>query len=229
MELRTFRAQFPHQRESVGIDLGSAMTILFTDQQWKLVVGHSRGDRVWKFPCGKIEEKDCPVTSERLMGERAFANAAARQCAVRELEAEVGIPEQLLQFIHQLKYVRTWTVRDRATSTEKVLQQFHFIGIMPELVELPLDVSEGDEMDQRDYWSVAQVFKRAMQPRFSSNKFNPFHAIGLVEALIFLRNTIGHDPIFESFRNMLADLEKENLHIDTLSYELDDQIKTRRI
>jgi hypothetical protein len=96
-------------------------------------------------------------------------------------------------------------------------------------VELPLDVSEGDEMDQRDYWSVAQVFKRAMQPRFSSNKFNPFHAIGLVEALIFLRNTIGHDPMFESFRNMLADLEKENLHIDTLSYELDDQIKTRRI
>ena len=84
-------------------------------------------------------------------------------------------------------------------------------------------------MDVRAYWDIGEVLKRSMQQRYSRDKFNPFHALALVEALLFLRKTIGNDPMFQPFFDTIRALEKDNLHIDTLGYELEDQIKTKRI
>lgn len=215
--------------ESAGIDLGSALSIIFTDKEWKLVVGHSKGDQVWKFPCGKIEQRDCPLPKQELVSDRMFVSAAAKRCALRELEAEVGFTERYLLFFHQLNYVRSWKVKDGVTHAQKELQQFHFIGIMPEGIALPEEVLEREEMDVRAYWDIGEVLKRSMQQRYSRDKFNPFHALALVEALLFLRKTIGNDPMFQPFFDTIRALEKDNLHIDTLGYELEDQIKTKRI
>ena len=210
---------------ATGSDIGSSMIIIFTEHQWRVIVGHSSSDHVWKFPCGKIEGQDTAYGLSPL----EELPLVARRCVLRELKAEVGLTAQDLLLVHQLAYVRTWTKQDYLTHHKKVLRQFHFLGMMKEGVLLQSHVEEQEEMDKRAYWSVEEVLRQSLQPRYSQRKFNPYHAIALTEALRFLQSSIGSDPAFEKFHTLLHSLKKQNIHLDTLGMELNDLIVARKI
>ena len=218
-----------HTTIQKGFDIGSSMIVIFSDKKWHVIVGHSKGDRVWKFPCGKIEQHDGPMINdpEDTTEEEVFD--AAQRCVLRELEAEVGLNANDLSFFQKIDYTRTLHPIDRLTQRRKSLRQFHFIGITAEETALPGKVEEQDEMDARAYWSVQDVFRHALKSRYTENKFNPFHAIALVESLCYLKDIIKGDPAFNEFHALIMALEKENLHIETLANELRDLIKAGAI
>ena len=156
----------------------------------------------------------------------------ACKCVKREVLGEVGVPSSQFEFLIQLGTPREYRAPDKETKEKIDLCQYTYVAMVKEGTELPDQVMEADEMIERQFASIFQVLDNCRSARDSQWKFIPAHGIGLVRALLFLRDKrdeTDDQVLFRSFSAMLTHLEMSGIHIDTYEAQLRGAMDRREI
>lgn len=170
----------------------SSISIIFSNDFQKVIVGHSNDDGIIKFPCGKREARDCDGAETIEM--------AARCCALRELAAETD-PSVVseLDFFSKLAFERRFE-KKLPDGSRLPLVQYHFVGMVKRHIDFWSLPIENREMGIPEWWALFDVLRldRVGETRINphhggieSVKVNPYHQISLIRALRELRTMLG--------------------------------------
>ena len=199
---------------------GSSFAVIFDHQLSQVLIGCS--DKKWKLFGGTMDESDDAPTRDEV----------ALKCVKREVLGEVGVPSSQFEFLTQLGTPREYRAPDKETKEEIDLCQYTYVAMVKEGTELPDQVTEADEMAERQFASIFQVLDNCFSARGSRWKFIPAHGIGLVRALLLLRDMRDEadDKVpFRSFSDMLTHLEMNDIHLDTYEAQLRGAMDRREI
>lgn len=159
---------------------GSSVSMVWNPEMTKLIIGFSRDDLIYKFPCGKIEETDFEGDLTRPI------NDVARICALRELGNETS--EEVIEHLDMENYFQTAYVRPFSKRLEDgtriPLAQYHFIGQLRERVDFWSPPAESSEMDIPRWWTPLDILRL---DRTQTMKVNPIHQIAFAAGLREMR------------------------------------------
>lgn len=159
---------------------GSSVSMVWNPEMTHCIVGFSRDDLIYKFPCGKIEEADFEGDLTRPI------NEVARTCAIRELGNETHedvITHLDMDSFFQISYVRPFSKR-LEDGTRIPLAQYHFIGMLRERVDFWSPPAESSEMDIPSWWTPLDILRL---DRTQKMKVNPIHQIAFAAGLREMR------------------------------------------
>ncbi len=187
-------------------DRGSTMSIVFTPDFSRVLIGWSFKAEMFKHPCGKIEPKDFSL------GPNTPEETYVRVCGLRELGRET-FPEVVdnLLLYQPLRYQRP-IKKTGPDGKPFVVTQYHHVGILKEEIPLYGRNTEHEEMDVPEYWSPYEVLRldRVIDnPELdnkTNKKVNPFHQLAFAHCLLQLRQEL-KDTI-PDFSRMWANLAR---------------------
>lgn len=179
---------------------GSSVSMIWNPEMTHLIIGFSRDDLIYKFPCGKIEELDFARSLEWVLDRKWNPNLeqglvpdfdrpisdVARVCALRELRNETHedvIVHLDVENFFQIAYVRPFSKR-LDDGTRIPLAQYHFIGMLRERVDFWSPPAESSEMDIPRWWTPLDILRL---DRTQTMKVNPIHQIAFAAGLREMR------------------------------------------
>lgn len=184
-------------------DLGSVISLVFCCKN--IIVGWSHDDKLYKLPCGKIEEADF---GEWKGVHWQFSCALAiERCGLRELEREVST--EVAEAITD--YTRLAYERDVHSRQGKVLYtQYHFRGVLEREIPLWGRPIEYNEMDCPEYWPIMDALRLDTQFHGTGDKrtdkvVNPYHRIAIAKTLLEAADDPDNTP-----RDILNILQQED-------------------
>lgn len=196
------------------------MVIVFSSDLKQVATGYCPKDGIHKFFGGKIEPCDGQYDSSE--------ETVARNCALRELMAEAGVPRTNISFITKF-HVRRWGIYNPSTRIRVPCFQYFFLACAKQGISLPKRVAEEEEMTDRKFVDIGKVLASWDLPHGDKDRINPIHAIGLKRALDFLEKKVAHDPRFASFFYMLSSLEYEGIHSGSYIKQIENEMDNGRL
>ena len=204
---------------------GNSIVILFSHNLMQVAIGHDNKRGNDKFFGGRFAPED--AVKGPLTGEIEVAHA----CGLRKLYREAGIAEHQLEDYRQIGDEPTKSnVPNRSTVGRILLSTYAFWAVAKKGVELPEHTIEAAEMGNRRFVPVINVLRSGLLVRGHPDKFNPFHAKELANALLTLRRmTDDGNPAFDRFRTQLLALKLCGFDIDWYLSTIDESLRQRKI
>ena len=204
---------------------GNSIVVFFAHDLLQVAIGHDTQGGSDKFFGGKFSAEDAvrgPLTSEA---------EVAHACGLREVYREAGITGEQLDDYRQIgdEPIKR-NVPNHETGGRIWLSTYVFCAVAKKNIELPVHTIEETEMSNRRFTPVVNVLRSGLLPRRHKDKFNPFHAKYLVNALHLLRRlTSDGNPAYDRFRTQLFALKLCGFDIDWYQSMIDNDMRRRRI
>lgn len=151
-------------------------------------------------------------------------------CGLRKVEEEAGIVKNQLSLYMQIGQPVVRPVTHRDTGVRTVLSRYTFLAIADKEIILPKHTKGEHEMGNRRFVPIVNVLRAGRLPRNHPEKFNPFHALIVVETLLAVRNMASDgNPAFDQFLLQLHALKQIGFNINQYASYLEEEIRLGRI
>lgn len=239
-------------------DVGSSITIVFSPSCKAVIVGFSRDERIYKFPCGKVEWTDIPKVNspeyldlaETLYGNRSHEEVIRAVASGKQLDYRLAeqTNESTPEYAALLaKIARKCALRELECETAIVEKELEYVGQLG--YTRPI-YKQGRLLRQFSFFGIQRrqdelghncVESTEMaDPEYwdpidvlrwdvpQEQKFNPFHRIVLAKCLVELRDK-GITQILPQFEELLDRAKEAGFDIDGYEKLLRDKISAKEI